>query len=425
MKERCVGIVGLGYVGLPLAMEFCRSGFKVIGIDTDEEKLECLNNGNSYITDVASQDISEFVKNGSLCPSAELSKLQEASGISICVPTPLQKTREPDVSHVISAAENISRFLRSGQVIILESTVYPGATEGLVAPILQSRGLKIGRDFYLAFSPERIDPGNGKIPLKDIPKLVGGFDQESTNRAVELYRHVFSSVRPMTSARGAEMTKLLENTFRAVNIGLINELAMMARHMDIDIWEVIEAASTKPFGFMPFHPGPGWGGHCIPVDPIYLSWWAKIDGLDAGFIDYAVKVNRHMPQYVVDRVADILNKQGKPLHKSRILLLGVAYKAGVADVRESPALPILSILGKKQAIVTYHDPYIPSINYDGQVVKSQYLDSKLLSNQECVIITTDHPCFDYHFIAENAPLLFDTRNATRGLKQRFPHIYLL
>ena len=425
MREYNVGIVGLGYVGLPLAVEFCRAGFQVIGIDTDEEKLACLSKGNSYISDVASQDIYEFVKTGRLCLSAEFSTLREANGISLCVPTPLQKTREPDVSYVIAAAESVSHILRSGQVIILESTVYPGATERLVAPILASNGLKAGRDFYLAFSPERIDPGNYSIPLKDIPKLVGGINQESTLRAVEIYRRVFSSVTPMTSARGAEMAKLLENTFRAVNIGLINELAMMARHMDIDIWEVIDAAATKPFGYMPFHPGPGWGGHCIPVDPVYLSWCAKIDGLDTGFIDYAVKINNHMPQYVVDRVTDLLNKQGKPLYNSRVLLLGVAYKRGVADVRESPAVPILTILGQKQAIVTYHDPYVPSLRYNGRVLESQYLDSELLSGQDCVIIATDHSCFDYQFIAEHSSLLFDTRNATRTLQCHLPHIHLL
>ncbi|MFC1932969.1 nucleotide sugar dehydrogenase, partial [Chloroflexota bacterium] len=279
MKKNSVGVIGLGYVGLPLAVEFCRAGFKVFGVDTDKKRLAILRQGNSYIEDVATQDIQEFVSNGCLCPSAEFSVLQEAEGIIICVPTPLRKTKEPDVSYVIAASEKISHVLQPGQVVILESTVYPGATESLVAPILEKSGLKAGRDFYLAFSPERIDPGRHSIKLKDIPKVVGGINEESTLRATEFYQHVFSTMVPVTSAKEAEMVKLLENTFRAVNIGLIHELAMIAHHVGIDIWQVIEAAATKPFGFTPFYPGPGWGGHCIPVDPIYLSWRAKIDGI--------------------------------------------------------------------------------------------------------------------------------------------------
>jgi len=424
MIKKVVGIVGLGYVGLPLAAEFCRAGFQVIGVDTNKERLTCLRQGNSYIADVTSQDIHEFVSSDRLCPTTEFSPLREVEGISICVPTPLRKTREPDVSCVIAAAKNVSRVLQPGQVVILESTVYPGATEGLVGPILERSGLKAGKDFYLAFSPERIDPGNHSIRLKDIPKLIGGINEESTHRAVELYQRVFDKVIPMASAKGAEMAKLLENTFRAVNIGLVNELAVMAHYMDINIWEVIEAAASKPFGFLPFYPGPGWGGHCIPVDPVYLSWRAKMDGLDVEFIDHAVKINNHMPQYVVDRVADLLNEKGKPLRGSRLLLLGVTYKRDVADVRESPALPILAILEQKQAVVTYHDPYLPRLKDIGRVLKSQHLDSELLSGQDCVIITTDHSCFDCRFIAEHSSLIFDTRNATSSLQQCYPHIHL-
>ncbi len=424
MKHQ-IGIVGLGYVGLPLAVEFCRAGFKVFGVDTSEERLACLRRGSSYIADVSSRNVQEFVSNGRLCSSAEFSMLPDAEGISICVPTPLRKTREPDVSYVITAAENISHVLQPGQVVILESTVYPGATESLVAPILERSGLKAGRDFYLAFSPERIDPGRNSIQLKDIPKVMGGINEESTRRAIELYQRVFSTLVPVTSAKEAEMVKLLENTFRAVNIGLVHELAMMAHHMGIDIWQVIEAAATKPFGFMPFYPGPGWGGDCIPVSPVYLAWRAKADGFDLGFIDHAIQINNRMPQYVVDRVADLLNERGKPLRGSRLLLLGLTYKRDVADIRESPALPILALLRQKQALVTYHDPYVSSIPCDGGELKSQQLDSGLLSDQDCVIITTNHSCFDYPLIAEHSNLIFDTKNATRSLQQQYPHIHLL
>jgi len=425
MRNNSVGIVGLGYVGLPLAVEFCRAQFQVIGVDIDDERLAFLRQGRSYIADVASQDIQEFVNSDCLCPSADFSPLREVEGISICVPTPLRKTREPDVSYVIAAAENISRILHTGQLVILESTVYPGATESLVTPILEKSGLKAGRDFYLAFSPERIDPGNHSVQFKEIPKLVGGINEESTHRAVEFYQRVFDKVIPMTSAKEAEMAKLLENTFRAVNIGLVNELAMMAHYMGINIWEVIEAAATKPFGFMPFYPGPGWGGHCIPIDPVYLSWRAKLDGLDTEFIDYAIKINNHMPQYVVDRVANLLNEQGKPLHGSRLLILGISYKRDVADIRESPALPILTSLVQKHALVTYYDPYVPYLEYDGLVLKSQHLDKKLFSDQDCVIIITDHSCLDYKFIVEHSSLILDTRNATRSLQQYSTHIHLL
>ena len=315
--------------------------------------------------------------------------------------------------------------MKSGQIIILESTVYPGATEDLVAPILEKTGLKAGKDFYLAFSPERVDPGNHSVRLKDIPKLVGGIDTESTNRAVDFYKHVFERVIPMTSAREAEMAKLLENTFRAVNIGLVNELAIMAHSMDINLWEVIAAASTKPFGFMPFYPGPGWGGHCIPIDPVYLSWRAKVDGLETGFIDHAVQINNQMPRYVVDRVADLLNGQGKPLNNSKVLVLGVTYKRDVADVRESPALPILSCLKEKQAITSYYDPYVRQIEHDGLTLKSQCLSGEVLRSQDCVVITTDHSSLDYKFVAEHSSLILDTRNASRFLKQKYPHIHLL
>jgi len=425
MKQNTVSIIGLGYVGLPLAVEFCRSGFRVFGVDIDKERLECLRLGDSYIEDVANEDVQGFVSNGHLCPSAEFSVLQESEGISICVPTPLRKTKEPDVSYVIAATENIAQFLQSGQVVILESTVYPGATDTLVAPILEKSGLKAGKDFYLAFSPERLDPGRHNIKLKDIPKVIGGINEESTLRAIDLYQRVFNRVVPVTSTKEAEMVKLLENTFRAVNIGLIHELAMMAHHIGIDIWQVIDAASTKPFGYMPFYPGPGWGGHCIPVDPVYLSWRAKADGIDAEFIDHAVQINNHMPQYIVERVASLLNEAGKPLHGSRLLLLGLTYKRDIGDIRESPALPILTLLRQKQAIVAYHDPRVPNLQYDGVLLKSCELDDNLLSEQDCIIIITDHSCFDYEHIVKHSRLLFDTRNATRVVGGHNSHVHVL
>lgn len=424
MNTRCVGVVGLGYVGLPLAVEFCRAGFKVVGVDVDQGRLVSLRDGVSYIGDVASGEIEELVRSGSLLPTSDFLALGQAESVSICVPTPLRKTKEPDVSFVVSAAEGVSAALRPGQVIILESTVYPGATETLVAPILEKTSLKAGQDFYLAFSPERIDPGN-RFAVKDIPKLVGGINEESTARAADIYRAVFKRVIPMGSAKEAEMSKLLENTFRAVNIGLVNEVAVMSHHLGINIWNVIDAATTKPFGFMPFYPGPGWGGHCIPVDPVYLSWRAKTDGLDTRFIDHAVEINNGMPRYVVERVADLLNERGKPLKGSRLLLLGVAYKRDIADVRESPALPILSLFQEKRADVTYHDPYVPSLRENGATMRSQPLDGELLAGQDCVVITTDHSCFDYDMVARRSSLVFDTRNATGKLHKQYSNVHVL
>lgn len=425
MRENSIGVIGLGHVGLPLAAEFCRAGFKVFGIDNSEERLASLCRGNSYISDVNSEDIQKFVDTGRLCPSADFSVLREVEGISICVPTPLSKTREPDMSYVIAAMENISGVLQPGQIVILESTVYPGATEGLVAPILERSGLKAGGDFYLAFSPERIDPGRNGIQVKDIPKVIGGINQESTWHAIEFYQRVFNILVPMSSAKDAEMVKLLENTFRAVNIGLIHELAIMAHHIGIDIWQVIDAAATKPFGFMPFYPGPGWGGDCIPVSPVYLAWRAKLDGLNLGFVDHAVTINNRMPQYVVERVADLLKEKDKPLCGSRLLLLGLTYKKDIADIRESPAIPILNLLKKERAVVTYCDPYVPFIQCDDERLSSQNLDSRLLSEQDCVILTTNHSCFDYELITQYSPLLFDTRNATHTVPHHNGHVRVL
>jgi len=410
---KIIGVIGLGYVGLPLAIEFCRQGFEVYGIDKSGERVKLLRHGKSYIGDVSDADVEDCLTSGRFHVSTDYTLLSRAYAISICVPTPLRKTKDPDISFVVSAAEELAKVLQRGQVIILESTVYPGATEELIAPILEKSGLKAGKDFYLAFSPERVDPGNRKYKLTDIPKVIGGINRESTGKAVEVYSQVFKQVVPLNSAREAEMTKLLENTFRAVNIGLINELVLVAHKMGINIWNVIEAAKTKPFGFMAFYPGPGLGGHCIPIDPFYLSWKAKTYQADTSFIELAGKVNSQMPAYVVERVADLLNQVGKPLKGSKILILGVAYKRDVNDIRESPALDILGLLSQKGAEVAYNDPYVPRLEYLGKEWQSQELSERLLAAQDCVLIVTDHSDYDWEFIAQHAKLIFDTRNATK------------
>lgn len=425
MKRGYFGVIGLGYVGLPLALEFCRAGFHVVGVDLDEARIENLKRGISYIGDASHADVEAAVAEGLFMPTVDYSFLGQVEAMSICVPTPLRKTREPDVSYVTGAAERVANILQQGQTVILESTVYPGATEELVAPILEESGLRAGDDFYLAFSPERVDPGNKHYKLKDIPKLVGGINDPSTAHAVEFYENVFSSVLPLRSAKEAEMAKLLENTFRAVNIGLTNELAVMAHGMGIDFWQVIDAAASKPFGFLPFYPGPGWGGHCIPVDPFYLSWRARSEGLQAGFIEHAGLINSQMPTYVVERISNLLNERRKCLRDARIFLVGVAYKRDVADIRESPALEILALLQRKGAQVTYHDPYISSFHHLDQVWTSQPLDSRTLEEQDCVVIVTDHSCLDYQALVRQSDLIFDTRNATRDVRNGHTHVEVL
>lgn len=418
------GVIGLGYVGLPLAVELCRAGYKVIGVDLDDRKIASLQKGRSYIDDIPDEAVAGLVAEGMLTPTSDYALLESVDAMSICVPTPLRKTREPDISFVTGVADQIVKVLRPGQLVILESTVFPGATEELVVPILEGSGLEVGKDFYVAFSPERIDPGNKKVQVRDIPKVIGGINEDSTAKAAEYYGRVFTTVVPMASAREAEFAKLLENTFRAVNIGLVNELAILAHQMGINLWKVIDAASTKPFGFMPFYPGPGWGGHCIPVDPVYLSWKAKADGGEAGFIDHAVSINNRMPEYVAARIADLLNEDGRALKGSRILLLGVAYKRDVADIRESPALSILSLLKHKGADVQYHDPYIAHVDEAGWW-ESQPLTSDLLKSQDCVVITTDHSNVDYEQVVRHSKLVFDTRNATKRLMGAHANVCLL
>jgi UDP-N-acetyl-D-glucosamine dehydrogenase len=426
VNKGCFGVIGLGYVGLPLAIQFAKVGYQVVGIDLDENRIGQLKKGRSYIGDTADADVAAAVNEGSFVPTTDYNSLRTVEAMSICVPTPLRKTREPDVSFVVSVAERIAQVLQKDQTVILESTVYPGATNDLVAPILEATSnLKAGKDFYLAFSPERVDPGNGQYRIQDITKLVGGINQASTDRAVEFYRTVFTTVLPLTSAKEAEMAKLLENTFRAVNIGLVNELATMAHGMGIDFWQVIDAAATKPFGFMPFYPGPGWGGHCIPVDPFYLSWTAKANGLETGFIDHAGHINDRMPIYVVQRVSDLLNDRSKCLRGAKILLMGVAYKRNVADMRESPALAIIDAFHKKGAEISYHDPYIPTFNYIGQTWHSQDVDLAGLREQDCVVIVTDHASFDYQALVRDSSLIFDTRNATRNVREGHPNVEVL
>lgn len=425
MDDKVIGVVGLGYVGLPLAIEFCKAGFHVYGVDKVAEKISLLRHGKSYIGDVSDTELRESLETGRFSVSADYETLKRARAISICVPTPLRKTKDPDMSYVIDAVENLACVLQRGQVVILESTVYPGATEELIAPILEKSGLKAGQDFYLAFSPERIDPGNKQYKLIDIPKIIGGVTPESTQKAAEIYGQVFKQIIPLGSAREAEMAKLLENTFRAVNIGLINELAIVAHKMGINIWNVIEAAKTKPFGFMAFYPGPGLGGHCIPIDPFYLSWKAKAYRADTSFIELADKVNSQMPAYVVERVTDLLNQEGKPVKGSKILVLGVAYKRDVNDIRESPALDIIGLLLKKGADVTYNDPYVLDFEYLGRHWVSEPLSERLLQIQDCVLIVTDHSVYDWDFVARHAKLIFDTRNATKEIRNRYKHIYLL
>ena len=426
MNKGYFGVIGLGYIGLPLAIQFTKAGYHVVGVDIDEKRIGLLKDGQSYIGDISDADLKSAIDQGLFMPTADYGALRDVEAMSICVPTPLRKTREPDVSFVVSVAERIAEYLQKDQTVILESTVYPGATNDLVAPILeQASGLKAGQDFYIAFSPERVDPGNSKYQMQDIPKLVGGVNQESTDQAAEVYRNVFTTVLSLSSAKEAEMAKLLENTFRAVNIGLVNELATMSHGMGIDFWQVIDAAATKPFGFMPFYPGPGWGGHCIPVDPFYLSWTAKANGLETGFIDHAGHINDRMPGYVVQRVSDMLNDRNKCLRGAKILLMGVAYKHDVADLRESPALAIIEAFIQKGSVVSYHDPFIPTFDCIGQTWHSQNVNTATLKEQDCIVIVTDHASFDYQALIQDSVLIFDTRNATRKHRQGHSNVEVL
>ena len=411
-KQARIGIIGLGYVGLPLAVEFARAGFDVTGFDVDAAKNTQINAGRSYIPDVADADIGAVVKAGRFRASADMSNLAAMDAIDICVPTPLRKTKDPDLSYVVKAVEAVAASLRPGQLIVLESTTYPGTTEEVVQPMLEAGGLKADVDFLLAFSPERVDPGNAQYTTRTIPKVVGGLGPASTEAASLLYGSVVTTVVPVASTRVAEMVKLLENTFRAVNIGLVNEIALMCHKMDINVWEVIDAAKTKPFGFMPFYPGPGLGGHCIPIDPFYLSWKARQSGFECRFIELAGHVNAAMPNYVVELVSDALNSVCKPIKGSRVHLFGVAYKRDVNDMRESPALDILELLAHRGAEMSYTDPYVPQLVHGAHVLKSIPFEAAIASPPDCAVIATDHTSFDYERIA-TMPLIVDTRNALK------------
>lgn len=413
-RQARIGVIGLGYVGLPLAVEFARAGFDVTGFDVDDAKNAEINAGRSYIPDVPAAELAEVVRAGRLRASADMSQLGAMDVIDICVPTPLRKTKDPDLSYVVKAVEAAAATLRAGQLLILESTTYPGTTDEVVQPMLEARGLKPESDFMLAFSPERVDPGNARFTTKNIPKVVGGIGPRSTEAAAALYGSVVEKVVPVSSTRVAEMVKLLENTFRAVNIGLVNELALMCHKMDLDVWEVIEAAKTKPFGFMPFYPGPGLGGHCIPIDPFYLSWKARQNGFECRFIELAGHVNSSMPEYVVQRVADALNSVRKPINGSRIHLFGIAYKRDVNDMRESPALDILELLARRGASVSFTDPWVPRLAHNGHTLDSIPFDQALGTAHDCAVIATDHSAFDYSSIAA-LPLVVDTRNALKGM----------
>lgn len=411
------GVIGLGYVGLPLAVEFGQAGFHVVGVDVDTQRCDSINQGESYIQDVPHAVVAQLARSGRLTAVTDLAQAGTLDTINVCVPTPLRKTRDPDLSFIVAAAEAIKRQLRRGMLITLESTTYPGTTEEIVQGILEETGLKAGVDFFLAFSPERVDPGNQRWNTRNVAKVVGGLTPDCSALATALYGASIEHVVPVSSPRVAEMVKLLENTFRAINIGLVNELAVMCDRIGINVWEVVDAASTKPFGFMPFYPGPGLGGHCIPIDPFYLSWKVKELGFEARFIELAGQVNSAMPYYVVEKVNDALNATEKAIKGSRIFVLGVSYKRDVGDVRESPALDVISLLLRKGALVTFHDPFVSHIGGEhwkgGQHMDSVSYSSEALAAADCVIILTDHSGFNYAEIAEQARIVVDTRNAIK------------
>jgi len=420
-KQAHIGVIGLGYVGLPLLVEFTSRGFHGTGFEVDEAKAQQINAGASYIGDVSSRKVKEVVDAGRLRATTDFSHLSECDAIIICVPTPLRKTKEPDVSYILAAAEQIAERLRRGHLIILESTTYPGTTDEVLLPMFEAKGLKLDEDFLLAFSPERVDPGNPQFQTHNIPKVVGGVTDDSTAVAAHLYSQIVNDVHAVSSARVAEAAKLLENTFRAVNIGMANEMARLCYALNIDTWEVIRAAATKPFGFMPFYPGPGIGGHCIPLDPHYLSWKARQHGFDSRFIGLAEEVNSRMPEHVVQLVSDGLNDERKAMKGSNVLLLGVAYKKDINDVRESPALSIIDRLRAKGANVRYHDPFVDELRFDdahtdssGEPLSSVSLTNDELQSADCVIIVTDHSDIDYKRICSIVPLIVDTRNALNG-----------
>jgi UDP-N-acetyl-D-glucosamine dehydrogenase len=417
-KRACIGVIGLGYVGLPLIVEFGLKGFKGIGFEVDAKKADAVNAGTSYIVDVPDENLKKCVDDGLLSATTDFSKLAECDVIIICVPTPLRKTKDPDMSYILSAGGEIQKYMRRGQLMILESTTYPGTTDEVLQPMFEEKGFKLDEDFLLAFSPERVDPGNPQFQTHNIPKVVGGVSKDSTEVSSFLYSQIVDSVHSVSSARVAEACKLWENTFRAINIGMANEMAKVCNALGIDSWEVVRAAATKPFGFMPFYPGPGIGGHCIPLDPHYLSWKARQHGFDSQFISLAEQINSGMPAYVVKLVSTALNDVKKAVNGSKVLVLGVAYKKDIDDMRESPALSIIDLLRSRGAEITYHDPFVPEVTFDhaytigdGEPLYNAELTDDLIKDSDCVIICTDHSTVDYHRVCELAGLIVDTRNA--------------
>jgi UDP-N-acetyl-D-glucosamine dehydrogenase len=413
-KDFTAAVIGLGYVGLPLAVEYAGAGIRVIGVDSDGEKIRAIRSGNSYVDDVSSESIRGAVENGLLRATSDYSALAEADTVNICVPTPLRKTKDPDLSYVVNAAEQVAKYLHRDMLIVLESTTYPGTTNELLVPMFEKRGFTVGTDIFLAFSPERVDPGNPQYSTKNIPKVVGGATPRCTKMAAALYTNVMERVHPVSTATVAEMVKLLENTFRSVNIGLVNEIALMCNRMGIDVWEVIDAAKTKPFGFMPFYPGPGIGGHCIPLDPFYLSWKAKQFGFESRFIELAGVINGQMPHFVVGKVVDALNRFKKSVNGAKVLILGVAYKKNISDVRESPAFDILQLLSQKGAKLSYCDPHVPVLSEHGMRMKTEPFSAATLKKADCVVVVTDHSDFDYRLVARESKVIVDARNALKG-----------
>jgi UDP-N-acetyl-D-glucosamine dehydrogenase len=416
-RTAVLGVVGLGYVGLPLAVEKAKAGYRVIGFDIQAKRVDLVNQGKNYIGDVVDQELHDLVAQGRLKAATDYSQIAAVDAVAICVPTPLDKYQQPDISYVVNSARQIAEYLHPGMLIVLESTTYPGTTEEVVLPILEATGLHCGKDFFLAFSPERVDPGNKQYHTKNTPKVVGGVTKRCTEMAATLYGKVLEGeIYQASSPKVAEMEKILENTFRNINIALANEMAILCHKMGIDIWEVIDAAKSKPYGFMAFYPGPGLGGHCIPIDPFYLTWKAREYDYHTRLIEIAGEINNAMPDYVVERAAEFLNRHGKPLNGSRVVMLGLAYKKDIDDPRESPALKIYRLLQKRQAKVAVNDPYIPAYKSGTVEVVATPLTLELLQDADLVIITTDHSVYDYQWICNNTRLIFDTRNATRNIR---------
>jgi len=418
-KAPLVGIVGMGYVGLPLAREFIGGGARVLGFDINVEQVKNINSGKSPLKHVPWEDVARMVKSGRFRATTNMKELSKPDAILICVPTPLTENREPDMTYVVTTCETISKYLRKGQLVVLESTTYPGTTREVMKPILERSGLKAGKDFYLGFSPEREDPGNKSFRTSTIPKVVGGYDKKSLAMALDIYKYAIEKLVPVKSCEVAESAKILENMYRCVNIAMVNELKQLFDRMGIDVWEVIEAAATKPFGFQKFYPGPGLGGHCIPIDPFYLTWKAREYGMPTRFIELAGEINTNMPHYVVTKTLDAMNERGKSLKGAKVLVLGLAYKKDIDDVRESPSIELIEILKEKGAKVDYNDPYVPmthKMREHNLKMRSKPLSAKMLRGYDIVLISTDHSCYDYKWIVKNAKMVIDTRNATANVK---------